>query len=73
MAGLAGACGTSKGLSPYYKGEIERLEGVLREKTRNLRRLEAQRNELNSKGGACTTKEPGRWWREAGMLLPAVV
>ena len=37
-------------LGAYYKGAIEQLDILLREKTRNLRRLEAQRNELNTKG-----------------------
>lgn len=40
------------GLRAYYKAKIEQLEVALRDKTQNLRRLEAQRNELNGKG-AC--------------------
>lgn len=38
------------GLRAYYKAKIEQLEVALRDKTQNLRRLEAQRNELNGKG-----------------------
>ena len=37
------------GLASYYAAKIEELEVIVREKTQNLRRLEAQRNELNSK------------------------
>merc|ERR1719261_626152 len=36
-------------ISSYYATKIEELEAVVRERTQNLRRLEAQRNELNSK------------------------
>mgnify|MGYP000886199005 CR=1 FL=1 len=39
-----------EGVSQYYIAKIEELESLLREKKRNLRRLEAQRNELNAKG-----------------------
>ena len=38
------------GISDYYQGKIDQLEITVREKTENLRRLQAQRNELNSKG-----------------------
>jgi len=37
------------GLKSYYQSRIEELESIVREKTQNLRRLEAQRNELNSR------------------------
>ena len=37
------------GIHSYYHGKIEELESVYREKAQNLRRLEAQRNELNGK------------------------
>ena len=36
-------------LPAYYSSKIEELEVVVRDRTQNLRRLEAQRNELNSK------------------------
>jgi len=37
------------GIQSYYASKIDELEVIVREKTQNLRRLEAQRNELNSK------------------------
>ena len=40
----------SDGLANYYKGKIEALEILIKDKTHNLRRLEAQRNELNTNG-----------------------
>lgn len=45
-----GALKTSAGLTSYYQQKIEHLELTVRDKTQNLRRLQAQRNELNSKG-----------------------
>ena len=39
-----------EGLRAYYKGKIEELEIQIRDKQHNLRRMEAQRNELNSRG-----------------------
>ena len=41
---------TGDGLENYYRSKIEELELVVRDKTQNLRRLQAQRNDLNSKG-----------------------
>jgi len=41
--------GTGDGLLGYYKGKTDALEIVLNDKTQNLRRLEAQRNQLNAK------------------------
>ena len=41
---------TTGGLSTYFKGKIDSLEIVQRTKESNLRRLQAQRNELNAKG-----------------------
>lgn len=38
------------GLRSYYQAKIEEMEIMIRDKSQNLRRLEAQRNELNSKG-----------------------
>ena len=40
----------SSGLSSYYQQKIEELEVVLGEKELDVRRLEALRNEWNSKG-----------------------
>ena len=39
-----------EGLRTYYKGKIEELELLIKDKGHNLRRLEAQRNELNAHG-----------------------
>lgn len=39
-----------EGLQSYYTHKIEELEVILRDKEQNVRRLEAQRNEWNSKG-----------------------
>lgn len=39
-----------RGLTNYYKTKIEDLEVVINAKTQDLRRLEAQRNMLNSRG-----------------------
>ena len=36
-----------KGLEPYYRQKIEEMEIMITEKRLNLRRLEAQRNEMN--------------------------
>lgn len=38
------------GLRPYYNTKLDELDNSIREKTTNLRRLEAQRNNLNTKG-----------------------
>jgi hypothetical protein len=42
--------GGGLGLKSYYKGKIEELEMLVKDKSHNLRRLEAQRNELNTQG-----------------------
>lgn len=41
---------SGEGLRPYYLAHIHDLLLQLRVKTHNLHRLEAQRNDLNSKG-----------------------
>ena len=38
------------GFGSYFRAKIEELEIKARDKQHNLRRLEAQRNELNTKG-----------------------
>ena len=43
-----GASDLADGVGTYYKSKVEQLEARLRDKTENLRRLQAQRNELNS-------------------------
>lgn len=44
------SCDSKDGLKSYYVTKIEELQLVVTEKTQNLRRLQAQRNELNAKG-----------------------
>lgn len=39
-----------EGLKQYYLQHIHELQRQLRQKTNNLNRLEAQRNDLNSRG-----------------------
>ena len=39
-----------EGFKPYYVQKIEELQLIVAEKSQNLRRLQAQRNELNAKG-----------------------
>ncbi len=38
------------GLRGYYKSKLQELDLLIKDKTHNLRRLEAQRNELNQQG-----------------------
>ena len=44
------ATNQGEGLRQYYLQHIHELQLQVRQKTHNLNRLEAQRNELNSKG-----------------------
>lgn len=39
-----------EGFKPYYITKIEELQLTVADKAQNLRRLQAQRNELNAKG-----------------------
>lgn len=39
-----------EGLTTYYQSSLDALELQIRQKQLNLRRLEAQRNEINTKG-----------------------
>ena len=43
------------GLKGYFKGKIEELELNIKDKAHNLRRLEAQRNELDTQGVCAET------------------
>jgi len=45
MGGLA----DHRGITPYYSSKINEAKVDVAEKVQNLRRLEAQRNELNAK------------------------
>ena len=40
----------TQGINTFYHSKIEELELQVREKSKNLRRLEAQRNDWNSRG-----------------------
>ena len=45
----AGTATAARGIEIFYKSKSEQLQATLRQKEQNLRRLEAQRNELNRK------------------------
>ena len=49
-ASAGGGEGEDKGIRSYYLSKIDELELVVRERTQNLQRLKAQRNEWNAKG-----------------------
>lgn len=51
------SCDSKDGLKSYYVTKIEELQLVVTEKTQNLRRLQAQRNELNAKGKFCDSQK----------------
>ncbi len=40
----------NKGIKEYYVSKIDEKQIILRDKIDNIRRLQAQRNELNSRG-----------------------
>lgn len=44
-----------EGFRSYYIQKIEELQLVVADKAQNLRRLQAQRNELNAKGNKTKT------------------
>lgn len=46
-----------EGFRPYYIQKIEELQLIVAEKSQNLRRLQAQRNELNAKGNVITASK----------------
>jgi len=62
---------TGDGLKDYYKTKIESLEIQVRDKSNNLRRLEAQRNELNSR--VRLLKEELQLLQEPGSYVGEVV
>lgn len=49
VATAAAASDNGEGLRNYYTSKIEELMLTVAEKNQNLRRLQAQRNELNAK------------------------
>jgi len=63
-----------EGLKPYYKAKIEELEILVRDKSQNLKRLEAQRNDLNGKVRALREElmllqEPGSYVGEVIKVM----
>ena len=46
---LHGSPATPEVLRQYYVAKVEKLQLTVAERTQNLRRLQAQRNELNAK------------------------
>ena len=66
-----GGVKTGDGLKDYYKNKIESLEIQVRDKSNNLRRLEAQRNELNSR--VRLLKEELQLLQEPGSYVGEVV
>ncbi|GFR46141.1 hypothetical protein Agub_g7667 [Astrephomene gubernaculifera] len=63
-----------EGLKGYYRAKVEELELQIKDKTHNLRRLEAQRNELNSqvrmlKEELQLLQEPGSYVGEVIKLM----
>lgn len=50
MCSAKGASKQGEGLRQYYVQHIHELQLQVRQKSHNLNRLEAQRNELNSRG-----------------------
>ena len=61
----------NKGLSSYYKAKIEGAEQLINAKTANLRRLQAQRNALNSR--VRLLKEELQLLQEPGSYIGEVV
>ena len=61
-----------EGLRAYYRSKIEELEVQIRDKQHNLKRMEAQRNELNGTGERKREGERGGGGG-AAMLLVLVV
>jgi len=59
------------GLKPYFRSKVEALDIAVRDGTQNLRRLEAQRNELNSRVRAL--KEELSLLQEPGSYIGEVV
>lgn len=65
------ATGLSIGLRSYYQTKMDQLESHIRLKQENLRRLEAQRNELNSK--VRSLREELQLLQEPGSYVGEVV
>eukprot|EP00611_Tribonema_gayanum_P007340 TRINITY_DN166_c0_g1_i1.p1 TRINITY_DN166_c0_g1~~TRINITY_DN166_c0_g1_i1.p1 ORF type:complete len:419 (+),score=151.55 TRINITY_DN166_c0_g1_i1:192-1448(+) len=60
-----------RGVKTYYQSKIDELDLVIRERTQNLQRLKAQRNELNAK--VCLLREELHHLQESGSYVGEVV
>jgi len=63
-----------EGIKSYYQQKLEELDVVLREKSQNVRRLEAQRNDWNAKvrfikEELMRLQEPGSYVGEVVKLM----
>lgn len=68
--------GLNVGLASYYQSKMDGLEQAIRDKQENLKRLQAQRNELNSKVRALREElnllqEPGSYVGEVVKIMGA--
>jgi 26S proteasome regulatory subunit T6 len=63
--------GGSDGIGSYYQGKIDEYEIMVQDKTLNLRRLEAQRNDLNAKVRAL--RDELQLLQESGSYVGEVV
>lgn len=59
-----------EGLTWVFQQKVEQLELLVKEKTHNLRRLEAQRNELNTQGGCMGLRRGFARGRDGGKGGP---
>jgi len=60
-----------EGITSYYQGKIDSAQILLEDKTQNLRRLEAQRNELNA--NVRRLREEIQKLQESGSYIGEVV
>eukprot|EP00953_Heterococcus_sp_UTEX-ZZ885_P032547 16990-Heterococcus_DN1.PRE.3 len=63
--------GEEKGVRTYYQSKIDELDIITRDRTQNLQRLKAQRNELNAK--VCLLREELHHLQESGSYVGEVV
>ena len=67
-AAATGNADQEAGIRAYYLSKIDELELVVRERTQNLQRLKAQRNEWNAKGAFLSGVECCCWtWGGCGV------
>lgn len=68
---VVGAPNRDLGVCSYYQGKIDEMELVVRDRTQNLERLKAQRNELNAK--VRLLREELHHLQESGSFVGEVV